>query len=188
MASRVNTNSGAANSSGPWEPDAEQMAIYAAVCRGEKQRDVAAARGITQQRVSALCKKIDAWLWPQYMDEIRELKARHTQSLMHIFAESMAAWERSKRPGKVRTVKHSTGENGGLDRTRRTEPQVGDPRYLAEARAALDDIRKMWGADKPPVDKPEGAEDERVAGMSREDALRQQAARIHAALAKPQEN
>ena len=65
--------------------------------------------------------------------------------------------------------------------------QVGNPAFLAEARAALEAIRKMWGADEPQRFEMNVGGEVRVAGVPRDEAIRQQIARMQAALV-PQEN
>lgn len=163
---------------GPWEPTAEQLEIYAAVCRGDRsQQQIGDAYDVTQQRISSLAARIDKWLAPQLMEQIRELKAGHTSRLMHIYQEAMRAWERSKTPGKQRTVKHG---KDGVERTRVTRFQSGDPRYLDQARAALAEIRKIWGADAPL--KVEHSGEVRVAGRDVDEARSELFERMQRAL------
>jgi hypothetical protein len=71
--------------------------------------------------------------------------------------ESMDAWERSQQP--VQRVRWTTGELASgwpLAKGNRDEfveghlqSQVGDIRYLTEARAALADLRKLYGLNVP---------------------------------------
>jgi len=172
-----------------WEPTADQLAAYAEVIRGQRagipMAHVADARGISRQAMHQLFHKVGAWLQPQLMDQIRNVRLEHADHLLHIFAEAMQAWERSKEDACEQS--DTTGGAGGDTKkvTRRT--QVGNPAFLAEARAALDAIRKMWGADEPQRFEMAVGGEVRVAGIPREQAIREQIARMQAAIA-PQEN
>lgn len=174
---------GAAQKVGPWEPDEQQLAIYAEAIRGTPYTKIGERHGCTRSNVCKLVKKINEWLWPQRMEQVREIKAEHTESLMVIFREAMAAWERSKRPEGTIRVKH--GGQHGKERSRTLKGQAGNPAFLQEARAALAEIRRIWGADAPITHQHTG--EVRVAGVSREQAIQDQIQRMQAALV-PKEN
>jgi hypothetical protein len=81
------------------------------------------------------------------------LKCRQTAVLRRILEEALEAWEASK--GDAVTVTSGRAE---LDRAGRvvalpdevrTTGQRGAPQFLAQARAALADIRAIWGLDAP---------------------------------------
>lgn len=131
---------------GPWEPDTRDMQIYALVSRGQSQKKVAAKFDLSPTSIHFITKKIDGWLAPQLMSQIREIKAGHTSRLMHIYQEAMAAWEKSKRMEEIEIEKNAS-KNPGTDYKRRYP--VGNPAYLDQARAALDQIRDIWGANAP---------------------------------------
>jgi hypothetical protein len=78
----------------------------------------------------------DATAAPSLTARLREMRIEHTRHLMRIGAEANAAWERSKHGG-----------------TRK-----GNPAFLAEANAALSDIRRMWGDEGIPPALVEPAE------------------------------
>lgn len=179
-----------------WEPSAYQLAIYEAVRKGSSYRAVAAAfsetgKSISFQRVGAICQAVDQYLAQYYMENIRELRARHTGHLEHIFCEAMAAFEKSKGIGvteefesvSIENPENSDGEPIGAIKTKRKEVhQCGNPAFLGEARAALADIRKIHAVDKNPkmVETDEGDED-RVAGKSRETVIEEHILRLQAA-------
>ena len=178
------SGNGAAKQAGPWEPDEHQMSVYAAVVRGDRSyREIAGEFKISKARVCQLVKKINGWLWPQRMDEIREIKAEHTERLLHVYGEAMAAWERSKLDEETTRVK--TGGQHGPEKSRVRKGQAGNPAFLQEARAALAEIRRIWGADAPITHQHTG--EVRVAGVSREEAIGRQIAAMQAAL-EPKEN
>ena len=175
----------------PWEPTARQLAMYEAVTRGGSYRTVGAAFGIVHQAVAVTCGKIDDLLSLQYMDKIRRLRARHTQTLEFIVGEAMQAWERSKTIAVTETVEtegitqiDGTAAPTGLQKKRRQEKQqFGDSAYLSEARSALADIRKIWAADKnPKILEIEGEDEYRVAGKPLEQVLEEEILKLQTTL------
>ncbi len=134
----------------PWEPDERDMEIYAKVCGGQSLGEVGKLYDLTAPRIHVIVHRIDGWLAPQLMEQIREIKANHTARLMHVYTEAMKEWERSKLPGMtVMKKKIGHGQFPGTDLTNSKEYQTGNPSFLSEARAALKQIREIWGADAP---------------------------------------
>jgi hypothetical protein len=92
---------------------------------------------------------------------ITEQISKELASLDKIESEAWEAWKRSQ--GKAETLtrkgKKAAGSSAGADGkgesgetievTKREEDQIGDPRFLAEARACVVERRKMMGLDKP---------------------------------------
>lgn len=172
-----------------WEPSPQQLEIYAKVCEGRgTHAQIATEHDVTRSRITQIVKEVDDWLWPQMFDAIREVKTRQTNQLLHIFREAMQAWERSKLNAEREVIKEIIAQDkepkpgerketkeikvlAVAERTKTTSGQCGDPRFLAEARNALEDIRKIWGADAPV--KVEHSGELRVAGMTAEEANRQ---------------
>ena len=143
------------------EPSPRDLEIYAQVCAGRTQQAVGDAFGLSRQRIHVIVRQVEAWLAPQLVERVRELKARHTTSLEHVFRESMAAWEKSK--ADRLKFRNGTTANGEINETTR-EQTCGDPRFLDAAMKALTDIRKMWGANEAPA--RETYTEPRVAGLS----------------------
>jgi hypothetical protein len=132
---------------GKWEPTPEHLAIYAEHCAGRSQRRIARKFECSQYRIFETVQKVDRWFSDQYSGRIREIKANHTQRLEYIFREAMAAWRRSQED----TVSESDtvgGKDGGKTVTTR-KGQVGAAAFLSEARAAIKEIREIWGANAP---------------------------------------
>jgi len=175
----------------PWEPSARQWAMYEAVTRGGSYRTVGAAFAVSHAAVGEMCGKIDDLLALHYMDKIRRLRARHTQTLEVIVDQAMQAWERSKAIAITETVEtegvpqaDGTAAPTGLQKKRRQEKQQhGDSAYLSEARSALADIRKIWAADKnPKIIELEGEEEYRVAGKPLEQVLEEEILKLQTTL------
>ena len=175
-------------------PSARDLDIYWQTVRGKSQRVVGEEYGITQARVSQICDAVDTHLFPLHQERIRLLKSRQTASLMHIYGEAIAAWERSQKEYLSVTEEESTttaGQNpGATSKSSRTKrAQVGGAQYLAEARAALADIRKIWAVEAPVAEVDDEADGPRVAGIGlregRDQWLREQIEAMQKMLAAP---
>jgi hypothetical protein len=168
-----------------YQPTARDLEIYKQVCRGRTSQAVIAEQfHLTQQRVSQICQQVDQWLAPQIADRVLALKARHTQKLEAVWQEAMGGFARSQEPAE--TV---TEDSDGKGVSRVTRGQAGNPAFLAQARGALDDIRRIWGMNEPEV-RMEGAGIP-TAGKSREQLLAEYRARFDSLMQRlqsPQEN
>lgn len=164
--------SGAAQVSKPWEPSARDLDIYADVVNGEMTYEQIGEKfGLSKQRVHKLAQQIDKWYIPQMMEKIREIKVRHTGSLDRIFRKSMMGFEASRRDSIESTEKESEGE---VETTIKRKTNAGSPAFLSEARGALSDIRKIWGADAA-VSANDDDEEFRFSGMPRDEAIQKYA-------------
>jgi hypothetical protein len=104
---------------------------------------------ITQQAVSCMLIRLEARALEAMQERVGGVKIRQTDALWLIYNEAMQAWERSKQAHKSLARKVADdGQPSGAG-TLTLSDQDGDPRFLNEARAALADIRKIWGLDAP---------------------------------------
>src|SRR3990167_3352660 len=79
------------------QPPPEEIAIYADYISGATLSKLVAKYGFSNtSAVAVIVKKIDKWLIPQFMGDIREIKCQHTERLLYIVSEAMGAWEKSK--------------------------------------------------------------------------------------------
>lgn len=161
----------------PWEPTADQVAIYRRWCAGTTQSELANELSISQANLSKLCAKVEAWLVARTIDDVRGLKLRQTVRLEKYIEELEAAWERSKQDAVTETIEGVKGEIRKAAKKSAVRPQkiktmksgqCGQSAYLEAAMSALDRIRKIWGADAPL--KIETFGEPRVAGMERSEA------------------
>lgn len=130
-------------------PSPRNLEIYALVCEGKLTgAEIGKQFGVTQQRVCQIRNAVEEWARPQWMGKVDVIKEKQAKLLMHLFQEAMEAWERSKLDA-VSKIDEVGGKNGARKSTT-TKGQAGDPRFIAEARAALADIRKIWGANAQP--------------------------------------
>jgi hypothetical protein len=125
------------------------LQIYELACEGRtSQAAIAKQFKLTQQRVSQICQRVDQWLAPQIADQVLGLKVRHTQRLEAICRQAMQGYIRSQESAVSETV---TDDGDRRTVTKATRGQAGNPAFLAQARGALDDIRRIWGANEPEV-------------------------------------
>jgi DNA-binding CsgD family transcriptional regulator len=132
--------------------------------KGLTQGQIADQLDISQQGVSEILRRVEKRVLAELSASVAELKARQTAQLEYVYREAIAAWERSLRNAKsVETTTEpaksddpAVGVDGGskagptTTRTKRTvKGQSGNPALLAQALAALADIRAIWGAEAP---------------------------------------
>lgn len=145
--------------------------------------EIAAEFNISRQGVHDAVHKVSEWIRLETFDAIIEFRHRQTETLEQMVHDALKAWRDSIGPHEVTTTKEGStaGENGGpYDETSvKSEELNGTAAYLGEARAAMADIRKIWGVDKPQkleiTGNGRGEGLERVAGMSRHEAIRRRA-------------
>jgi hypothetical protein len=175
---------------------AREELVWELASRGKTCRSIAvsveqAGLGrMSHQAVSAMLRRLEDRFLAEQQERIKVYKGKQTASLLLIFGEAMAAWEKSKRPAKVRKVKSTIVKGlgpGGMDVdlpsdeiTRTTKWRDGDPQHLGKAMEALDRVRKIWGLDAAPEDllsaiasgsiRPQSAEKALMAADASEDA------------------
>ena len=110
---------------------------------------------VTQQAVSKMLRRVEARELKRLSERVEGWKLFQSEALLLVYREAIAAWERSKEPHKCITRKVATNDLGAMDPVpgapivMTVRDSAGDPRHLAEARAALADLRKLWGLDAP---------------------------------------
>lgn len=140
--------------------------------RGWTQAAIGKELGISQVGAGKALRRAEARVLKRMSDRIEGIKATQHAQLEHIVMESLQAWERSKSDVKTTKVTKD-GDGGKAERTTKTTP--GTPSFLAEARQALADIRRLWGVGTG--DDEELSAEERYnvwADKRREDAKQKQ--------------
>jgi hypothetical protein len=133
--------------------------------QGWSERRIAAEIGVEAASVHRILARDEKRLVAQLKEEGEKVKVRQTSVLEHITDEALQAWERSKESAKAmtkRTAAKKEGESKGEGKgegdnaetpseqvTTHQESRDGNTDYLKEARAALADVRRIWGADAP---------------------------------------
>lgn len=153
----------------------QQVEAYRQVLRGRPIQDVADSMGITRQTLSNIFSRVELQLVPEYIEDIRRIRVKHSERLELIISESFRAWDKSLR-NRERVVTKTVLDKGGnpfTETTRTVEGQSGDARHLQTVMEAMRQMREIWGADEPM--KVEHDITMRVAGMPRQE-LRERAA------------
>src|SRR5262245_36598631 len=115
--------------------------------RGWTHASIAAEVGLTRSGVTMLLARPHRRALRRVDERVLLLKQDQTEQLEHKHQELMDAWQRSKGASKSLT-RRAGGRGGGPEvTTTSVEGQGGDVKYIAESRAVLADIRKIWGAD-----------------------------------------
>ena len=158
----------------PYVPPTNHMKWYAEYSKLTRSMDnIAQEYGVSQQAVSAAIKKVNRWLWQENLDDIKAIKTQHVQMLENISREAMRAWVKSKDIALMEVSKEgeSNGEKGGSysEKSTTERHQCGDAQYLNAAMKALEQIRKITGADIPMEVTPDDGV--RFAGQSRDKAI-----------------
>jgi DNA-binding CsgD family transcriptional regulator len=135
-----------------------ELRIWQLLSEGKTPSAIARDVGIARQSVHRIIRRVEARYHDAIASSVGRLKARQARALEAVLDEALDAWERSKQPARrVRKetgrsgTSHSDSGNGARTDLNRTDVQsrVGDPRFLAEAREALADLRKLYGLDAP---------------------------------------
>lgn len=169
----------------PYEPNEIHMGWYHEhVVEQKTFSQIARENGIQRQAVHQAVHRVEEWLKAELIDYVIDYRMRGTALMRAVINESFQAWKRSIGKSVVTTERKGVGAEGQPieEITNRTEQLAGDPRFIAEIRAAGAEINKLWGAYETPkskveVNTPGDQFDclERVSGKSREEALRDQA-------------
>lgn len=125
--------------------------------QGWTEQHIADELGIDFTTVSKMLKRMDERFLKTQFAEVERLKAIQTSQLEHIYREALTRWEKSCEELTIETITSGraevtkSGELVTLPDEIKIEhrQQNGDPRMLDQARGALGDIRKIWGADAP---------------------------------------
>jgi hypothetical protein len=133
-----------------WEPSERDLEIYVYVQSGKSMHAAARKWEMTTANVSYKCKKIDRWYFDQYVNRVREIKANHTQRLEVIYRRAMEAFLDSQKDEVTQAeIDKDFGLHPGTETRKTRRGQSGNPAFLTEARAAIKEIREIWGANAP---------------------------------------
>jgi predicted transcriptional regulator len=122
---------------------------------GWTQDRIAVELGIGQPAVSKALKRLSIRYHKDMAADVARVKGEQIAQLDRVVDEAMQAWERSKQSAKSlsKITKPGSGPRGQRgqqeETTLRVDDQVGDPRHLQTAMKAMEDIRKITGANAP---------------------------------------
>lgn len=111
---------------------------------------IAAELGVDRSTVTKMLARVGKRYLNSIQNEVATLKAEQFSQLSHIADEAMQAWRASKQPKKeARKVSRKQTKRGDEESTvAQSKEQNGDWHHLEMARAALADIRKIFGLDQ----------------------------------------
>jgi hypothetical protein len=124
--------------------------------------------------VGKMLRRVEVRVLAELSERVKAEKAVQHESYEVVKRTAWQEWERSRRNAVMVRTKSSAIEadrgRGKVDLpaeevTRTVKGRLGDPRYLAEVRAAMDAQAKLWGLYAAPTDPPpdQGAADPEVA-------------------------
>lgn len=132
----------------------EELAYELCTTKGMTEREIAEEIGrrglgpVSQPAVSKMLRRVEARALAAQAERVASYKIRQTESLERAFAKAMACFEASKGTKIDRTEK--VDADGAIKEVVTVErTSCGDPRFLAEARQALADVRQIWGLNAP---------------------------------------
>jgi DNA-binding CsgD family transcriptional regulator len=134
-----------------------ELRIWTLLSQGKTPTAIAREVGIARQSVHRIIRRVESRYNESITATVSEMRARQARVLEATVDEALDAWERSKQPFRAirKKVARAAGtascESGDSVEQVETEieMQVGDVRFLAEARAALADLRRLFGLDAP---------------------------------------
>lgn len=128
-----------------------ELQVMEHTLEGRTQHDIARELGISQPAVCKILQRIEDRLLADVAWKVERHRARQTMRLEFIYGEAVRAWKASKQE-TLRKRQRQTGAAAGAGTTMAeitSEHRHGDPRFLDEARRALQDLRTLWGIDAP---------------------------------------
>jgi hypothetical protein len=121
------------------------------------QEEIADIVGCAQSTVSRNLARVGNWMKERLTEEAAGEAMAQVETLNHIIAESLAAWEKSKESKKqvVQRVRQARDpeSNEQVEVARTTTSHVreseGNPSYMRTAMNALEDVRDILGIEPP---------------------------------------
>lgn len=112
-----------------------EVEAWALRCKGWTMARIATAIGVSPSGVCQMLQRASKRVVEKLDEKVEQVKIEQEATLAYIADEALQAWERSKPKRREKAKQPGLG--------------CGDVAYLEQARAALADIRKIWGADAP---------------------------------------
>ena len=130
---------------------AEQVAtrdreIYDRWVAGERVTSISEDFKLTKTTINKVVHKVESQLSRRFMEAHMQMRVRNSSRYENLYLRSMRAFEESAGTDISEVV---TTTNSGENVTKTTKNSAGDPRYLKEAREALESIQKLWGLAAP---------------------------------------
>jgi hypothetical protein len=112
------------------------------------RKEIAAIVGVAPSQVTYDAKQLERLWLEDAKRDIGVVKARELARIDLLEREAWGEWERSKQSSKTVTdVGIEAGASTGTRQTVRTQPRLGDPRYLAIVEWCIDLRLRLYGID-----------------------------------------
>jgi predicted transcriptional regulator len=135
----------------PAEEERDRRNVSRLYLKGALQAEIAKELGISQPTVSREIKLlVEEWRAERVYD-INEAKARELAKVDNLELEYWDAWKRSQQNAEMESKK-AVKTNGALDKQeiqKRSEGQVGEPRFLLGVQWCIDKRCEILGVDAP---------------------------------------
>lgn len=153
--------------------------------RGWTHQRIAEALELHRVTVTRALGKHNQRLHDHLVKNAARVKGRQLAILEGMTEEALEGWERSKKPlRKTKTKTEGTvekgpngegairGETAPLEIVRQKTERIGDPRFLAEVRAVLADMRRILGVEKSVPEAPFDLAQETAAAEAEAEAFK----------------
>ena len=143
-------------------PNAKDLEMYWRHMRFETYDSIAKDFDCSHVWVWTVCKKVGVWKAKQAGDEIDAIRGRVMDTYSRIINEALCAWDTVKKLSLVSELVYDADGNVGSVKVPTGSPGDG---YLKTAILGLNEIRKLWAADKASV-KDKGHDNARDDGSN----------------------
>ena len=138
---------------------ARREVVATLLARGKTRREIMAVTGQTYKEVRLDCEWIERYWLEQIAERIDYFKARQINRLEHLYAEAVAAWEKSKLDAESKIVRvkkraavldaATLGEPDEVEQVQHTKGQSGNPSFLDAAIKCIQEACKIGGGYAP---------------------------------------
>lgn len=127
-----------------------ELHVMEQTLEGRTQHQIAASLGISQPAVCKIVQRLEDRLLADVAWKVERHRARQTMRLEFLYGEAIRAWRNSQQQTLRKRQRQSGVEGKGTTVAEIvSENSHGDPRFLEEARRALQDLRSVWGVNAP---------------------------------------
>ena len=120
--------------------------IYDCWGSGDRVTDLAERYDITKNTITQIVNRVESELSRRFMEAHMAMRVRNTRRFEQVYFRAVRAFEESSNAATTEVVSETKGNE---NRTVTTKTSSGDPRYLKEAREALEAVQRLWGLNAP---------------------------------------
>ena len=118
---------------------------------GRFQHEIATALGVTRQQIGYDLKVLQKMWRTSALQDFDQAKAEELAKIDALERQYQDAWERSCAAARteIARAKRTQQQGESIEKSTRTEDQVGDPRFLAGVQWCIERRCKIRGIDAP---------------------------------------